>query len=397
MRFYFIAGEPSSFITLANMAHLIKMIGPNHINEAIVPYHDLLARMDVQDFLDQYDRVWHLPSCGFQKNILRGYCRGRAFMNAVTDIPFHDRAVVFVFISMELDLNLLIKHINDNHRSIKIVLLSYTSGIFDPVEAGGRLSNSMTVINRAYSLLLGCYPMKSYIAENGYLMFRKFSQELPFTRMVLLPYESADETLHASSSEDVIRLPYPSVLRSVMRKRISQSIVVFFGDATIADFYVQLDRNILKNRTYQYVKSIRDYYGSRNIEVYYKPHPVDGQKVMTGCESLGLPLFQERINAEMLYSKYYGNIVAVYTVSSHSVLFASKNGIPAYWAYEYCFDNEELKKAFRKVTCDNHSPLLRSISNLDHIGSIDDRKVEIDMQKVLAKWKTALQQITCAV
>jgi len=397
MTFYFIAGEPSSLMTMANTAYVIKKVNPNYIVEAIIPYHDFLVKMEVQEFLDGFDKVWYLPWCEFQKNIFRGLFMGRAFKKAMKSIVFNENSIVFVFSSMVMTLNLLVKHISEKHKSIKVVLLSYVSKQIEVTELGGKFSILLTFLNSLYSFMLGCYPMKSYINANGQLMYREYFRQLPFPTIVLSVNQVEGKAESELPAARQIVLPYPIVMRDKGQTEKQEKFVVFFGDTTITDYYVQLDKQFLINKTTQYVNAISDYYAKKNIKVYYKPHPYDGEKLMAGCESSGMSLFRERINAEMLFSKYHDSLVAVYTVSSHSVLFGSKNGIPAYWAYEYCFDNEGLKKSFRKVTLDNKSRLLRNLSELGQIGSIDDDKIKIDMNKMVESWEKGVQTLITTV
>lgn len=393
MTFYFIAGEPSSFMTMVNMAHIIKIINPNYTVEAIIPRHSFLSKMEVQEFLDEFDRVWHLPSCDFQRNILRGVCRGKEFKKALQNIVLEENSIVFAFISMEMSLNLAIKFISEKYKSIKIVLLSYTVKQIDITKFGGKFSKSMTTLNRFYSFILGCYPMKSYTGENGQFMYREHSQRLPFTRMILSANQAGCNEKLEPHMADLATLPYPAVIRHNARDKKHEKFVVFFGSAMMSDYYVQLNKQFLLEKTFQYVNAIRDYYLKKNIAVYYKPHPSDEEKFMPGCELSGFFLFKEKINAEMLFSKYYDCIVAAYTVASYSVLFGSKNGIPSYWAYDFCFNDNELKDSFRKVTLDNKSRLLKSLSDLGQIGAIDDNKTKIDMTKMLKDWGNGVQAL----
>ena len=394
MTFYFIAGEPSSFFTMVNIAYVIKKINPNHVVVAIVPYHGFLAKMEVQEFFDEFDRVWHLPPCEFQRNIFLGFFRGRAFKKAMKNIVFDENSIAFAFTSMEMSVNLLIKHINEKYKSIKVVLLNFTSKKFDCAAVGGRFSKLLTFLNRLYSFMLDCYHMKSYVDANGQFMYRENCQQLPFPKLVL-----SDNLLDCNAELEQqgtrqISLPYPSIIRHSAHIKKQERFVVFFGEGTLANFYVQLDKQFLIKKTAQYVNAIRNYYAGKNIKVYYKPHPADGEKLMAGCASAGFAIFNERINAEMLFSKYHDDIVAAYTVCSHSVLFGSKYGIPSYWAYEICFTDEELKNFFRKITSDNKSNLLKSLISLDQIGSIDDNKTRTDMNKIVSTWKNGIQILT---
>ena len=189
---------------------------------------------------------------------------------------------------------------------------------------------------------------------------------------------------------DVV-LPYPAVIRDSALNNIKMDkFVVFFGDANMTDFYTQLDRDFLFSRTFEYIRAIHDYYRRKDITVYYKPHPFDGDKIMPGCESVKLPIFSEKINAEMLFSKYHSSIVAVYTVSSHSVLFGAKNGIPGYWAHEICFSDERLKCSFRKFNLDNTANLFKSLTCFGEIGTIDGNKINVDMAKLMENWKKGI-------
>src|SRR3989339_1318181 len=334
MSFYFIAGEPSSFATMVNIACVIKRASPGHRVEAIVPYHALLARMEAREFMDEFDRVWHLPACEFQGNIFRGLVRGWAFKDALQQISLDKDIVVFAFVSMEMSLNLCVKFIQTKCNSAKIVLLRYAVGGAEIADLGGIFSWSRTFLNLIYSFVLGCYPMKSYVNDRGQMMYRTYWWPLPFPELVLSSDCAANATESLTPASQQRILPYPAVVRPMANAGGREKFVVFFGDAQITAGYTQVDEKFLAKRTAQYVKAIRDYYGGKNIPIYYKPHPCDGDKLMAGCESSGLEAFRERINAEMMFSKYQGRIVAAYTVSSHSVLFGSMNGIPAYWAYE---------------------------------------------------------------
>lgn len=393
MTFYFIAGEPSSLITMVNMAYLIKKANPNNVVEAIVPYHGFLEKLDVGEFLDEFDKVWYLPICNFQRNVFRGFLRGTVFKKSLKRIVFKEGSMAFAFISSEMSVNLVIKHLDEKYKKIKVVLLNHTSKEFDIKSVGGRVSGLMTCFDRLYSLLLGCYPMKSYVTTEGLFMHRVLCKELPFS-MVVLSVDQLDrnnrlETLKSGE----IKLPYPTVIRDKKCTEEREKFVVYFGDATIADFYVKLDKQFLANRTAQYANAICDYYNRMNIKVYYKPHPFDGDNIMDGCESSKFHIFKEKLNAEMLFSKYHNDIIAAYTISSHSVFFGSKYGIPAYWAYEICYSDEELKEFFRKVPLGSKSKLLKSLTSLDQIGSIDDDKAEIDTNKMVKAWECGIKSI----
>ena len=398
MTFYFIAGEPSSLIAMANIAHIIKKIDPGHAVKAVVPYHTLLAKMDAKEFLDEFDQVRRLPVCDFEKNIFRGLLRGRAFKKAMEGIVFDKDSVVFAFISMEMSINLLIRYVNERYKTARVILLCYTQKEFDITEVGGKFDWRRTFLNKFYSFMLGCYSMKSYRAANGQLMYREYCQSFSFSRIVLsVNHIGRDPDEGQLKSGQHISLPYPTVMRYKQPAKKQKKFVVFFGDATMANFYTQLDKQFLVNKTTQYVNAIHDYYAAKNIRVYYKPHPYDGEKIMEGCETAGFVFFKERINAEMLFSKYRDDIVAVYTVSSHSVVFGSENGIPAYWAHEVCFNDEKLKESFRKVTSGDRNTLLKSLISLDQIGCIDGNRREIDMNKILKAWEFGLQALVARI
>lgn len=378
-------------MTMVNMARLLKMIDPDYRVEAVIPYHHFLAQMDVREFLDEFDEVWHLPTCDFQRNILQGVLRGRAFKRALRNIRFRQHSIFFAFISVEMSVNLAIQFISERLKPAKIILLTYAKKQIEITKFGGRLSRLLTALNQFYSFVLGCYPMRSYVSASGQFMYREHVSALPFPRVALLENPCCGNEARKADAAAPMALPYPVIARRKEDQTAApKKFVLFFGDASMAGFFTQLNGEFLYEKTAQYAKAIKDYYGKKNIPVFYKPHPFDGEKIMPGCEGAGFDFFKEKINAEMTFSKYHDRLAAVYTVSSHSVLFGSKNGIPSYWAFELCFSDEDLKKSFREVTVQCESRLLKSLKSLDEIGSFDDDKRQIDEKELIKAWETGM-------
>jgi len=384
---YFIFGDPSSLMVFSNLARIVKKNLKDVNTIAIIYEHAYLKNLDTEQFLDAFDSIHYVPMCDFHRNILSGYVKVIKFKRAIKKIKIEPNSVIFAFYSMELTINILLKYVERFVPDKNIFLFSYSS-VLNLIDSKSKFLN---FVNYLYSIIFRAYPMISYVNNKGDLVYRKYKTEPKFSKIELFNPERATTADDKNGSGSLIRLPYPLVKRP--NGAIASKVIVFFGDSTIFDFHPQLDKKFYITKLNKLMARLKEKCSSNNITLLYKPHPLDNGALLEGFNMDGFTFFDQKLNAEMMFSKYWENIIASYSVSSYSIFNGSQYGIPSYWLFPYCFSDEELKSRFHFVVVEQSSTLLKEVYGPEDMGSIDNLKKELDLNGIEKQWYKAMGNI----
>jgi len=329
-----------------------------------------------------------LPVANYQTNIFIGLIRGWSLKRNLGKIKVSQPSVLVTLSYSELVTNCVCRWFRDLNRDGKIIHLTIYENFLETSNA--RKSFLKTLLNRIYTKLLGLAPVVSWVDETGTLIERTYRKD-PHDRTIRL---SSSTEMKNSNINDTTILPFPTFVDNSSGDGSKRRRVIYFGCHSLLNIYTSLDKNKYIKTVNCVLRWLEEAYASDSAVTFsYKPHPQDGDQIAEGYELGKFELLLPNQTAEILFSKYGGDTIAVYSSVSTACLTASLFGIPAYVLYNIFDFPEVLKKRFEKHFGLGNQKLLCFVKEKKDIGSIDHVNVEVSYRETERLWTKFLTNI----
>jgi len=379
----FICNHPSQLFLFKNLSLIIKKYNPDIKVILLKVNHPYFSKFNFEPYKKYFDKIIEFKFIHYKKNFFLSYWEIFNFQKKLKKINNNlllgfDKIDLFLSDSTWLPVNILLYNLS-RQKNIKNIT-RFNEGQLESSQT--KKDNIKALLCNLYTLPFKCYKVKVLTTLGGKFLNFIYVDQMP--GIIVRIVNPNAQMLNNIDWEKENILPLTIVSKnSAISKR---DMVIVFGDAGLlqdCSEYMPNEETYIKKLT-NFFKSIEDKYSDSKL--WYKPHPADGQKIMSGINASKYNLFDNSINAEVIFEKYHKRIKAVYTLSSTSVVMGSFFGIPSYTFYRYLCNRAGIDKFDNLFDQENiKSKFLFHISDSSEIGKIDKLKYTIKNIKNLDK------------
>lgn len=350
----FICHHPVVLTLYKNLAEIIRK---NDKDAKIILFkvnHSYFNEFDFEPYRKYYDKVIDFDFIGYKMNFMPVMKFKKDLNSAVSFLRDFDEIDLFLSESAWLPINIMLYNLSKEKNIKNISRLSFA----EPVNPQAKVNKLKSFLCSIYS---GAYKVKVVTSPKGKFLNFEYNDNIPGKIVTIV--SPASEMIGENNI-----LPYP-----VMLKPKKRNMVIVFGDTSIFPFYKEYlpDEGEYNEKISAFFKALEKKYAG--CDLYYKPHPADGNKIMPGIDTNKYKLFDNSIDAQVLFDRY--NIKACYAFSSFSVIFGSFFATPSYFFYPYIFNEKGIERLNSFYDQDIlKSKFIYRISNLKDIGKIDNVK-----------------------
>ncbi len=253
-----------------------------------------------------------------------------------------------------------------------------------------KIDRIKTLFCNLHSLFLGCYKIKVTSTLAGEFTGFVYAERIPGVSFRIVSPVREVVNIFDDKKENI--LPYPIISKNSPTSK--RDMVIIFGDTSICqDFSEYLPSNkVFIEKLTAFFKSIEGKYS--DCKLWYKPHPGDKNRVMSGINIKKYNLFDNTVNAQVILDTYNQKIKAVYSIISSSAILGSFFGIPSYTLYRYLFNSAGIEKFDNLFDQDNtkskfllHMPDLKEIGKIDNLESHD---CYVDLENIDERYRKVL-------
>lgn len=367
----FICHDPNGLFLNKKFVQIIKKYDKDATIILFKVNHPHFSKFDFEPYKECFDKIIEFDFIDYKRNFLIGFWEifnfHRKLKRTTANFLRNFEAIdLFLIDSAWLSVNVLLYNLS-KEQNIKNIYKTTSSSAHKGSQY--RTAKLRTFLCALYSLFFSCYKIKAISTLAGQFANYVYVENVPgiFLKMVNPTIEL--ESIPFNNPREKI-LPYPIMSKPL--SNVKKDMIIVFGDSSIFKCY----REYFSNEKEYFEKLTTFFQGLENkypdCELYYKPHPGDGEQLMPGISPQKYRLFDNTMNAQMLIEKFQQRIKAVYTFSSVSVLFASFFGIPSYTFYRYLFSRageERFDNIFNEESL--KSKFLLHLKGPEDIGKID--------------------------
>lgn len=378
----FISHHPNNLFLYKNLIQIIRKYDKDTKILLFKVNHPGFSKFNFEPYKEYFDRIVEFDFIHYQKNFLAGLWKILAFqkkLKRVISSFLRNFETIDLFLdnSAWLPVNVLLYNLS-REKSIKNI---HKITIAEPESSQTKRDKIKTLWCALYSLLFKCYKVKAISTRGGKFVDFVYGSDTPGNFLKIVSPIVFNKSY--GLKEDI--LPYPIFYQR--RSAEKRDIVIIFGDANIPQYFAEYlpSYETFVEKLNTFFKAVENKYS--NCQLYYKPHPNDKDgEIMPGINLQKYRLFDNTVNAQMLFERYQKRIKAVYTFSSSAAIFGSFFGIPSYTFYRYLFNPSGIEK-FNSFFNQDYlmSRFLFHIADLGEIGKIDELEPPVINLKKLEK------------
>lgn len=385
----FICHHPAGLLLYKNLIKIIKKYDSEAKIILFKVNHPYFAELDFEPYKKYYDEIREFQFINYKKNFLKGFWEILNFQKKLKNTTLNllanfERIDLFLDVSAWLPVNILLYNLSREENVKSITKFNLALG-----SSHVKIDKIKTFLCALYTLPFRCYQVKVLSTLGGKFLNFAYIDNTPGTIFkIISPMAKELNNPNYYKKENI--LPCPVVPEGLPAEK--KDMVIVFGKKNIFQSFSEYLPNyeIYVKKLVALFRAIADKY--LDCKLYYKPHPADQSELMPGIDNKRYELFDNTINTQALFDKYYNKIKAVYAFSSNSVIWGSFLGIPSYTFYKYLCNQNGINKFNNYFNQDNmvseflyHIADLREIGRVDHLNPplIDSRKIEEVYRKAL--------------
>lgn len=360
----FISYHPQYLVDYVN---LCKIDGNRSLHILILCEHNYLSEAIVNEYSGKFDHTIILPDIEYDRNIFAGFLAFRKFKKRYTAAIDPLLRVIGSYrvvscCSAWLPVNTLLMALCHNQKFESLFT------ICEHIVPRGKINYPRTLITCIYSLMFGLHLVYSdrihgYIYKNnpwgGVLRF-------------IGPWE---EIIDNSSNDKTAKIFYIRRPARTKRQGIRTGIVIFYSDRNLDVYKSSFPQQERRYRLEQFILRLSKFYASHDIVC--KPHPLDKGMPIEEMRLINFQLCDQPLLIQMHLQLNFDRIVACYSVSSTSLLYAASIGVPAYSLFKYLGYGEDANlKIFFDGPKLKQNPFFYNLSVLEEMGRIDNVDIE---------------------
>ncbi len=341
MNFYFFAFVPFQIIPCLGIAQIAKSVNPSVKTTLIIADHPYVK--DVQlDYINQFDSVYRLPYCYYEKNIFRGVFQAWKFWNAIKKVPIEPNSIFSFVIGGEL-VHLLYRRRIEKIPNVLKVRLYHATSIWGKKNKNTRLILIRTILTMFYSCLAGGPMVKVYGDPKRRGMidwdFRNYQD-------VDIIFDTVNTEFIETAKNKFENMPYPGKFINLPQKEnhieLPKNAIIYFLST---DYWLGA---LGETQYWQYHNKILDNIARENKDcpLYVKLHFLEPEESLKNIKINNYKAINKKYSAEEIYLYNKEKIKAVYSMSSTACLNASYFGIPSFVTYPLLPASTYVKEAW---------------------------------------------------
>ncbi len=360
MNLYFLAFAPIHILPCLGIAQLAAEIAPGFRSHLVLPNNSYLDHVNLSG-TNHFDAVHLLPSCPYDRNVLRGLRGALEFRRAAETIPIEPDSALFVTEGEDALATLILNKLSEGVRNVqRIRYIVATPPYYTTI--GVRLHVRRTILTAFYSCALRL-PLARFLTS-------KDSREVgwPVYKMACettLAFESTNLARIREPATRLLRMPHP--LRLLSSEDFPDSPTLPPGSVI---YFLSTENSVIGLDWAGYWKFHKAVF--QKIEEHYpdapkfaKLHPLMREESLAGAGVAEWDPLSGN-TAEEILVRNRARIRAVYSTSSTAALIAAILGIPAYLTYPL-LESPIWWQNFLEEYFDIRPPMLRIVKQWDEL------------------------------
>ena len=361
MNLYFLAFAPIHILPCIGIARLAAETAPGFRSHLILPTSSYLDHVNLS-YTKHFDAVHLLPSCPYDRNVLRGLRGALEFRRAAGAIPIEPDSALFVTEGEDALVTLILRKLSECVRNVqRIRYIVATPPYYTTL--GVRLQVKRTILIAFYSCALGL-PLARFLTS-------KASREVgwPIYKMACettLVFESANPARIREQATKLLGMPHP--LRLLSPEDFSDSPTLPSGSIL---YFLSTENSVIGLDWAGYWKFHKAAFQKiqerfPDAPKFAKLHPLMREESLAGAGVAGWDPLSGKCSAEEILVRNRERIRAVYSTSSTAALIAAILGIPAYLTYPL-LESPVWWQNFLEEYFDIRPPKLRIVRHWDEL------------------------------